>query len=153
MKEQISQSKTGTFKACLQLPLHLEAPAALCKMLPESLKLDKAQQQSPRLACKPCWDADTMHFPCGLRCAALYRMQLQQVPCFLLPLHQSGELQREVLVLSEGGLGPLCQVGFSAVARPLPNSGLGCSAAPLHQVLWWRGPELKHTSPVGEELR
>lgn len=135
MKEQMPQSKTGTFKACLQLPLHLEAPTALCKMLPELLKLDKAQQQSSRLACEPCWHPETMRFLCGLRCAALYRTQLQQTLCFLLPLHQFGKLQRGVLVLSEGGSGPLCQVGLSAVAKPLPNSGLGCLPALLQQVL------------------
>lgn len=54
MKEQMPQSKTGTFRACLQLPLHLEAPAALCKILPEFLKLARAQQQSSRLARVPC---------------------------------------------------------------------------------------------------
>ena len=130
MKEQMPQSKTRTFKACLQLPLHLEAPAALCNMLPALLKLDEAQQQSPRLACEPCWDPYTMCFLCGLRCAAPYKTQLRQMPCSLLPLHQFGQLWRAVLVLSEGGSGPLCQTCFSAVAKPLPNSGLGRLAAP-----------------------
>lgn len=81
MKEQMPQSKTGTFRACLQLPLHLEALAALCKMLPELLKLVKAQQQSSRLACVPCWDSYTMHVLRGLRRAALSKTQMQQAPC------------------------------------------------------------------------
>lgn len=111
MKEQMPQSKTGTIKACLQLSLHLEAPAALCKMLPELLKLDKAQQHSSRLACEPHWDPYTRHFLPGLRDAALYKT-VRQMLWFLFPLHWFGELQRGVLVLSEGDSGPLCQVCF-----------------------------------------
>lgn len=74
------------------------------------------------------------------------------MPCFFPPLHQSGELQG-VLAHGEAGLRPRCQVGFSMEAESLPNSGLGCLATPLQQVLCHGelGPELEDTSSIGEE--
>lgn len=66
VREQAPQSKPRTFQACPRQPLHLEAPADLCEMLPQLL--NKAQQQSSRLACKPPWDPDTMCFLPGVPC-------------------------------------------------------------------------------------
>lgn len=119
MKEQMPQSKTGTFRACLQLPLHLEAPAALCKMLPELLKLVRAQ----RFACVSCWDM-TLYHACSRWPEARCPFQGTVAAGSLLPWQRLGSCLRQA-ESERGRFGSPCQVSFSTVAKPLLGSGLG----------------------------
>lgn len=115
------QSKTGTFRVCLQLPLHLEAPAALCKRLPELLKLVKAQQQSSRLARVPCWDSYAVPVLGGPRLAARATTRLWQVPAALA---EARELRKGGWTWAREVLLPLPNVP-QQVLEPLLGSGLG----------------------------
>lgn len=134
MKEQMPQSKTGTFRACLQLPLHLEAPAALCKMLPELLKLFKAQQQSSRLARVPVGIPAPCVFPWPGACCLSPERCWDRFPAPLALAREAAEGRPNV---SQGGSAPpakcasaLWRIHCCAVALGFGNP----SAAGL--VLW-----------------
>lgn len=124
-------------------------------MFPELLKLDKAQQQNSRLACKPCWDLDNYAFSLvAWGVLSFTEGSCTRCPAFSSPCTSLVSCREECWFWVREFRVPTAKWGSARQlsCRPPWPWVLGSpSAAGL--VLWWRGPKLKHTGPVGGELR